>query len=109
MHDQGDDQVQAGEAQQAPEPQETTERPEEAASAPDALGDLDDALNVAPEVAIAQSLRNALGNMRQESDRISSLGTGEEQVEAAEKFAEQAGELDEQIASAARADDDERR
>ena len=75
------------------------------------LGDLDDeVVDVSPEMAIAESLRTALGAMRSESDRISELGTGVSQVEAAEKFAEDAGRLDEQVGSAARrADDDDRR
>lgn len=75
---------------------------------PDApLGDLDDADAESPEVGVAESLRNALGEMRTEADRIATLGTGQEQVEAAERFAEHAGRLDEQIGSSARAADDE--
>ncbi|MCW2928615.1 MAG: hypothetical protein JWM86_2583 [Thermoleophilia bacterium] len=74
------------------------------------LGDLDDeSVDASPEMAIAESLRTALGAMRSESDRIAELGTGVEQVEAAEQFAEDAGRLDEQVGSAARrADDDDR-
>jgi len=74
------------------------------------LGDLDDVAleELAPEVAVAESLRNALNEMRSESDRIASLDTGDEQVQAAERFAEAAGSLDEQIGSSARADDDAR-
>jgi hypothetical protein len=54
-------------------------------------------------------LRESLATMREEADRIAGLGTGQEQVEAAEQFAEDAGRLDEQIGSSARAADDERR
>ena len=61
-----------------------------------------------PEDDVAQHLRSALGTMREQADRIATLGTGPEQVEAAERFAEDAGRLDEQIGSAARAADDER-
>lgn len=75
-----------------------------------ALGDLDtgDAAS-APEDEVAASLRTALGEMRGEADRIATLGTGQEQVEAAERFAEDAGRLDEQIGSSARAADDDER
>lgn len=73
------------------------------------IGDLDGATDVAPEAAVAQSLRNALGEMRGEADRIAELGTGQPQVEAAEQFADDAGRLDEQIGSAARAADDDDR
>ena len=75
------------------------------------IGELDDhTSDTTPEVGIAESLRNALGSMRSEADRIAVLGTGQEQVEAAEQFAEDAGRLDEQIGGAARsADDDEQR
>ncbi|MBC7461274.1 MAG: hypothetical protein H7287_07920 [Thermoleophilia bacterium] len=74
------------------------------------VDDLDDeALHeIAPEAAVAESLRAALGEMRGEADRIASLDTGEEQVQAAERFAEAAGSLDERIGSSARADDDAR-
>ena len=64
--------------------------------------------DVAPEVAVAESLRSALEAMREEADRIAALKTGDEQVTAAEQFAEGAGQLDEEIGSAARADDDAR-
>ena len=65
--------------------------------------------DAAPEPAVDDGLRGALGEMREEADRIASLGTGEEQVEAAERFAEDAGKLDEQVGRAARdADGDER-
>ena len=53
-------------------------------------------------------LREQLGEMREEADRIGELGTGTEQVEAAERFAEAAGRLDEQIGAAARDADDDR-
>ena len=73
------------------------------------LGDLDEGdAGVSPEAEVAESLRTALGEMRGEADRIATLGTGEDQVAAAERFAEDAGKLDEQIGSAARAADDER-
>jgi hypothetical protein len=73
------------------------------------LGDLDDASDDAsPEAAVADSLRSALETMREESARISSLETGDEQVNAAERFAEDAGKLDEQLGSLARSDDDPR-
>ena len=71
------------------------------------IGDLDDlAGGASPEDAVAALLRDALGTMREEADRIATLGTGEEQVEAAERFAEQAGALDEQVGAASRAADE---
>jgi hypothetical protein len=53
-------------------------------------------------------LRESLVQMRQEADRIATLGTGTEQVEAAERFAEDAGRLDEQVGAAARDADADR-
>ena len=44
--------------------------------------------------------------MRDESRRIADLGTGDEQVAAAEGFADAAATLDEQIGSTARAEDE---
>ena len=61
------------------------------------------------DAGASDELRGALGEMRQEADRIAALETGDEQVEAAEQFAEDAGKLDEQIGSAARAADDDDR
>jgi hypothetical protein len=63
----------------------------------------------APDDAVAESLRAALGTMREEADRIAALGTGDEQVAAAEQFAEDAGKLDEQVGSAARAAESDER
>lgn len=74
----------------------------------DVLGDLDDTAAVEPELGVAESLRNALGELRTESERIGGLGTGQEQVEAAERFAEDAGRFDEQIGSAARSAEGDR-
>lgn len=84
------------------QPEAAEQQAEQPAAQPaDAPGEQDDA---------AQELRSALGEMRAEADRIAELGTGPDQVEAAERFAEGAGRLDEQIGAAARAaDDDERR
>lgn len=61
--------------------------------------------NVAPEDAVSASLRAALEQMREEADQIAALGTGDEQVKRAERFVEAAGGLDEEIGSAARAED----
>lgn len=55
---------------------------------------------------VAAELRDALVDMRSEADRIAALGTGTDQVEAAERFADDAGRLDEQVGSAARAADE---
>lgn len=63
---------------------------------------LDPASDATPEDAVAAQLRDALGELRTEADRIASLGTGQEQVEAAERFAEDASRLDEQVGAAAR-------
>lgn len=60
------------------------------------------------DAGVAEGLRTALGQMREEADRIAALDTGDEQVQAAERFAEAAGTLDEQIGSSARADDERR-
>lgn len=68
----------------------------------------DDARAATPEGAISQELRTGLGSMREEADRIAALDTGQEQVEAAEQFAEDAGKLDEGVGAAARAADDDR-
>jgi hypothetical protein len=62
----------------------------------------------AAEDAASDELREQLAQMREEADRIGTLGTGAEQVEAAERFAEAAGALDEQIGSAARAAEEDR-
>lgn len=56
----------------------------------------------------SDELRERLVEMRAEADRIASLETGDEQVEAAERFAEAAGRLDEQVGAAARDADDDR-
>ncbi len=58
--------------------------------------------------AKSDALRERLGELREEADRIGGLGTGPEQVEAAERFAEDAGRLDEQLGAAARDADDDR-
>ena len=69
------------------------------------MGELDDdGPDASPEVAIADSLRNALQAIRADADEIERLPTGEQRVEAAELLAEHAGALDEQIGSIARAD-----
>lgn len=62
----------------------------------------------AADDAQTDELRESLTQMRSEADRIATLGSGQEQVEAAEQFAEGAGRLDEQIGAAARAADDDR-
>lgn len=75
----------------------------------EAIDDLDAGDEEAsPELAVADSLRNALETMREESTRIAALETGDEQVQSAEQFAEDAGALDEQLGSMARGDDDAR-
>lgn len=51
-------------------------------------------------------LQSQLAQMRVEADRISALETGDEQVEAAERFAEDIGRLDERVGAAARDADD---
>jgi hypothetical protein len=66
-----------------------------------------DAVGTSPEDAVAEQLRDALGQLRSEADRIATLGTGEQQVEAAEQFAEDAGRFDEQVGAAARAADED--
>lgn len=91
-------------------PEVTSAVPHPAAAQPvdlqqDADGELDPTSDAAPEDAVASGLRDALGELRTEADRIAGLGTGQEQVEAAERFAEDAGRLDEQVGAAARAAD----
>lgn len=81
------------------------------ANVADADGDADITLDdpfadAGPEAAVSESLRNALDQMRDESRRIADLGTGDEQVAAAEGFADAAATLDEQIGSTARAEDE---
>lgn len=80
--------------------------PEEEHEAP--VSSEDDARAATPEGAVSEELRDAFGSMREEADRIAALDTGQEQVEAAERFAEDAGRLDEGVGSAARAVDDDR-
>lgn len=53
--------------------------------------------------ARSDALREQLGEMRGEADRIAALDTGVEQVAAAEAFVDAAGALDEQVGAAARA------
>lgn len=73
----------------------------------DVITALDDPFEDAgPEAAVSESLRKALDQMRDESRRIADLGTGDEQVAAAEGFADAAATLDEQIGSTARAEDE---
>ena len=125
----GDEQhTPSGDAQSIPEP--NVDRPEPVADAnelddledapadavadseaeePEAITDLDDVTDTTPADAVADSLKEALGSMREEADRIATLGTGEEQVIAAEQFAEDAGRLDEQVGAAARAADEDER
>lgn len=70
-----------------------------------------------PEVAgeadlahgVDSQLREAVAEMRAEADAIAALPTGDEQVAAAERFTEDASQLDRQLGAAAREDDDHRR
>jgi hypothetical protein len=94
----GSDHTPSGDAQATPEP--NVDRPEP--------GDDHDHATADEPVAdepVADELRESLLQMREEADRIASLETGDEQVEAAEQFAEDAGKLDEQVGAAARAAD----
>lgn len=95
----------SGDAQATPEPNVEREEPlgDDAPTSeePAAEGD------PTADDAVTDGLRDALGTMRGEADRIATLETGEEQVEASEKFAADAGTLDEQIGAASRADDDD--
>jgi len=59
-----------------------------------------------PADSVAESLNNALSAMREEADRIAALDTSDDQVTAAERFAEGAGQLDDEIGTAARGDDE---
>lgn len=74
----------------------------ETEAAVESIDELDETADATPVDAATETLRDALGTMREEADRIATLGTGEEQVAAAEKFAEDAGTLDEQVGAAAR-------
>lgn len=66
----------------------------------------EDVVSQGQDDGVAAELRDALVDMRSEADRIAALGTGAEQVEAAERFADDAGRLDEQVGSAARSADE---
>lgn len=98
--------------QEHPAQAEVREDAREAADEHEALNedaaavDIFDDSDAGPEHAVDESLRNALDQMRDESQRISELGTGDEQVEAAERFVDAAGKLDERIGSHARAEDE---
>lgn len=59
-----------------------------------------------PESAVSESLRAALTSLRQEADALEGMPLDERKVAAAEKVADAAAELDEQIGSVARSDDD---
>jgi hypothetical protein len=95
------------------EQQETQQREREVEiEATDASHPFDDPADFSdsgPEDAVDASLRSALDQMRDESQRISELGTGDEQVAAAEQFVDAAGKLDERIGSHARAEDERSR
>ncbi len=99
----------SGDAQATPEPNVEREEPlgDDAATSEEAGTAGDPATTEEPEAVdpATDTLRESLGSMREEADRIATLGTGEEQVEASEKFAEDAGTLDEQIGAASRAHD----
>lgn len=62
-------------------------------------------LDVAPEVHIAESLNAALKHLRESADALEKITDPDERVAAAERLAEEAAELDEQIGSIARKDD----
>lgn len=105
-HDTGDEHEETGEEPTGNErtvddqPNDESDHAAEQASDPGVGADGDD--------AETDELREQLARMREEADRIASLGTGDEQVDAAEKFAEDAGALDERIGAAARDADDDR-
>ena len=66
----------------------------------------DAALDVSPEAHIAESLQSALRELRHSADQLAQMKTNDLKVEEAERIAEAAAELDEQIGSIARKDDD---
>lgn len=105
-----DDDVRPDDEDGVPEPTSAVPHPAAAQPVPveqadEPVAELDPASDATPEDAVASQLRDALGELRTEADRIAELGTGQEQVEAAERFADDAGRLDEQVGAAARAAD----
>jgi acetylornithine/succinyldiaminopimelate/putrescine aminotransferase len=89
----GDEHEEQETSADAPAQEQATDSTEETASGEDRVTD---------------ELREQLAEMRAEADRIATLGTGDEQVEAAERFAGDAGTLDERIGAAARDTDEDR-
>ena len=72
----------------------------------DELHSEDSMQDLTPETAIVDSLNSALLALREEADQLEKQPLDERAVEAAEHVAELATDLDEQIGSIARADDD---
>jgi hypothetical protein len=71
------------------------------------LGDLhdDDEMDLSPEHAVVDSLQSALKQLRDDADRLAQAPLDDDKVAAAERLAEQAAALDEQIGSIARKDE----
>ncbi|MBC7643764.1 MAG: hypothetical protein H7123_01465 [Thermoleophilia bacterium] len=82
---------------------------EEAQGVDAPLGDLDDhgsvELGVSPEIAVADSLNRALKQLRDDADQIEQMPLDGARIDAAEKLAEDAAALDEEIGSIARSDE----
>lgn len=68
----------------------------------DAAADL---TNVSPEIAMADSLQSAMLHLRENADKLAGMPLDDKRVSAAEDIAEQAAQLDEQIGSIARKDE----
>jgi hypothetical protein len=75
----------------------------------DSLADLDDhsqdPLDSHPDAAIAGSLQSALKSLRDDAEQLQRVPLEDGRVEAAERLADAAATLDEQIGAAARADE----
>ena len=85
------------------------DRRDDAAAHDEPLGDLDDSddvgLDVTPEIAVADSLNQALRQLRDDADRIEQMPLDGARIDAAEALAEAAAAIDEEIGSIARSDE----
>lgn len=72
----------------------------------DETGAHGDGLELSPEAAVVDSLNSALRQLRESADRLEDMPLDDAKVSAAEQVAESAAELDEQIGTIARMDED---
>jgi hypothetical protein len=71
----------------------------------ESITDLADDLDLTAEQHVAESLQSALKQLRDNAEELSAVPMDERRVEAAERVAEDAAAIDEQIGSIARSED----